>query len=96
MPPTITKHQYIYMENVVLDNVSIPVIKVLPRFYQDVIIAFDRSQTSPISGWEYFKIQNTCLYFEECINKYIMYIMNLIENNGNVMNDEMLYECKLM
>ena len=86
---------------------SFPIVTKLPAFYQDVILAFNNAKyitpqyllnkhdivQQPIWGNEYFKINNSCLYLKNFIESRILYVKDLINNNGNIMNDHELYNC---
>ena len=84
---------------------SFPVINKLPIFYQDVILSYNQVKSvkpfnkltkndvieQPIWGNEYFRVKNKCLYFKYWIDKKIMYIKDLINNDGTVKTDLDLY-----
>ena len=83
-----------------------PQVKLFPKFYQNVIIAFNKSKyikplnrinryemiEQPIWGNEYFKVANKCLYFQQWAEPGIYYIKDLIDNNGEVKIDTVLYD----
>ena len=85
-------------------SIQFPIIKQIPKFYQDVIISFNKCKTVkpfsllneheivqlPLWGTEYFKVKNTCLYLKKWIRNGIMYIKDLIGENGKIKNDEEL------
>ena len=86
---------------------AFPILKVIPLFYQDVILAFNKAKTIipfenlnkheisqlPIWGSEYFKVGSTCLYMKGWIRKGILYVKDLVNNDGNIKNDPQLYVC---
>ena len=80
-----------------------PVIKTLPKFYQNIIVAFNKAKyikpfkllstseiaSLPIWGTEYFKVKNLTLYLRAWINCGIKYVKDLM-NNGYLMNENEL------
>ena len=86
---------------------NFPILKILPTFYQEIILAFNNAKrikqfqnlstseimTLPIWGSEYFKVNNTCIYFKSWIKKGVYYIKDLINENGTLKNDNELYNC---
>ena len=86
---------------------SFPIIKLLPEFYQDVILGFNKAKCIkpfnllsksevmqlPIWGSEYFKVRNTCLFFKGWLKKGILYVKDLINIDGNIKSDDELYKC---
>lgn len=90
-----------------MTNRSFPVIAQIPSFYQNVIVAFNKAKgvkqferltvheklQLPIWGCEYFKVNNTCLYFKGWIKEGIIYVKDLINENGEIKNDTELYKC---
>lgn len=89
----------------VRDIKSFPLLKSFPTFYQDVIIAlckakhircFHRLSThdvfqQPLWGNEYFKIKGTCLYLRNWVKEDVLYVKDLVNDNGGIKNDEELY-----
>ena len=70
------------------DPCNFPVMKHLPQFYQDIVVAFNKanpiqpfkqlnpSQVAWLPLWrcEYFKAQTTCLYIKSFIKANILYV----------------------
>jgi hypothetical protein len=84
---------------------SFPIINVLSPFYQEVILSFNRAKfikpfnklnkheifEQPIWGNEYFKVQNICLYYKGWMSENILYIKDLVNNNGVFKSDMDIY-----
>ena len=95
---------YIFKMTTVSVN-DFPILKVLPKFYCDMIIAFNKSKTKkpfhlltkheimqqPLWGNDYFRICNTPLYFKQWIKAGMLYVKDLISNDGLVKGDHTLY-----
>ena len=45
----------------------------------------------PLWGNEYFKLKNTCLYYKQWASSNVLYVKDLIGENGYVLNDHELY-----
>ena len=83
-----------------------PLMHSLPQFYQDVFMAFNKCKSVknlkhlnkheiialPIWGNSYFKVGNDCLYFKEWIRSGILYIKDLVGEDGTLMKDEDMYK----
>ena len=84
-----------------------PVINQLSTFYQDVIIAFNKAKhikqfkilnpsdiaQLPLWGCHYFKTNNVCLYLKNCAEHGILYVKDLINQDGTIKSDAQLYNC---
>ena len=84
-----------------------PIINQLSQFYQDVILAFNKSKQIkpfkmlnpsdiaqlPLWGCHYFKTNNVCLYLKHCAQQDILYVKDLINQDGTVKDDRQLYNC---
>ena len=82
-----------------------PILEVFPKFYQEVMIAFNKVKhikpfhllnnheliQQPLWGNEYFKIGETHLYLKEWLKKSIYYVKDLINEAGNIKSDNELY-----
>ena len=69
-----------------------PIIKTLPKFYQEVLLAFNKAKyikpfyilnkhevmEQPIWGSEYFKKQHSCIYIRGWIKADILYIKDIV------------------
>ena len=85
---------------------SFPIIKVFPKFYQDVLLAFNNSKLNkpfnrlstyemlqlPLWGNVYFKILNTCLYSRNFILANVLYVKDIVNNDGVPCDDKALYD----
>ena len=82
-----------------------PVLEKLPKFYQDVFIAFNQvKHVKPIHlmnknelfeqtlfGNELFKCNNKCLYFKNWLLENVCYVKDIITQNGNILSDEEIF-----
>ena len=80
---------------------ELPILNVIPQFYRDIFLAFNKCKTlkglkclnkheviaQPIWGNSYFKVGNTCLYFKEWIMSGILYIKDLISDDGIIFDE---------
>ena len=82
-----------------------PILKMFPNFYQDVILAYNKCKhirpfdnlnvsevfEQPLWGNEYFKIKGESLYFRKWAISGILYVKDLVNDNGLFKDDEELY-----
>ena len=84
---------------------SFPILKTFSTFYQEVLLAFYKVKhikcftklcpceimQQPLWVNEHFKIGDTYLYLKAWIGNGILYVVDLINENGNIMCDEEMY-----
>ncbi|MCP3950619.1 MAG: hypothetical protein GY697_00120 [Desulfobacterales bacterium] len=84
---------------------SFPIINKLPLFYRDILFAFNRLKScipmesmeeesflqQPLFGNNAFKHNDECLYFRNWIRCNIMYVKDLVANDGTVLSDADIY-----
>ena len=84
---------------------TLPQIKWLPVFYQEIIVAFNKCKhikplnlankyemiEQPLWGNEYFKAKGKCLYMKRWISEGILYVKDLINDRGLIKSDVELY-----
>lgn len=80
---------------------DLPVLKLLPSFYQEVWLAYYSSKTcktlntmtnfdfftSPIWGNDLFKFQNKCLFFKSWISCDILYVKDVFDETGKFFSE---------
>ena len=78
-----------------------PILKCFPEFYQEVIFAFNHAKyikpleyvskydicNEPLWGNSHFKCASKCLYFKSWLNEGILYVKDILDDNGNIMSD---------
>ena len=96
----IQNFSYIFKMNFT-DIKSVKAITKLPKFYIDVLIAYNKCKTvhrlslideyqlltQPIWGNKLFQINGECLYFSSWIKSNILYIKDLINDDGTIKTD---------
>ena len=82
-----------------------PVISNLPKFYQEVVLAFNsvksvkpvkcisdyEMMTQPIHGNILFKWKDKCLYLKSFLKSNILYVKDLINENGVLKSEQEMY-----
>ena len=82
-----------------------PVIHSIPEFYRDIIFNLNKCKSQkdfnalnkheilsqPIWGNNYFKVGNRCLYFKEWIKCGILYVKDLIDDDGLMLTDDNMF-----
>ena len=88
---------------------NFPLLTVLPQFYQDVLLAFNKCKyikpfellsdheilEQPLWGNEYFKIKDTCLFIKGWSKNNILYVKDVVNENGRIMTDVELYNLNI-
>ena len=85
---------------------TFPLMKLLPSFYQQVVLSFNQCKyikplsklnvheliQQPLWGSEYFKLKNTCMYYKQWASSNMLYVKDLVIENGCILNDRELYD----
>ena len=85
---------------------AIPFLRVFHPIYHNVLLSFYKSKhikcfemlsphevfEQPIWGNQYFRIKESCLYSKQWIKKKVLYVKDLINENGVIKDDNELYD----
>ena len=96
--------EYLFSTNFT-DIKQLQIVKKLPKFYIDVLLSFNKCKTNiklktsdthhslvqPLWGNTNFQENEKCLFFHEWINEGILYVKDLINDNGAFKSDEDLF-----
>ena len=83
-----------------------PIIDVLPEFYKDIVIAFNKAKKikqfdkmskyevmqQPLWGNTHFRVGKTCIYFREWVECNFLYVKDLIKQSGVLYSDNELFQ----